>query len=227
MNQITTTGLVLSRLNFGEADRIITVLTPDNGKVKLIAKGVRKIKSKLAGGIELFGINSLTFIKGKSDIKTLTSSRLQAHFGNITANYDRTMAGYDVLKITNKVIQDNCGAEYYFLLLQTLTSLNKPDTDVSLVRCWFLARLLKLLGHIPNLSSDILGQKLEVGQKYDFSYADMGFVKHNNGSFGSNHIKILRLLLTEVPEKLQLIGGLKETLDDNLSLLQNCLKAQI
>jgi len=51
MKRINTHGIVLARTDFGEADRILTFLTPDNGKVKAIAKGVRKQKSKMAGGI--------------------------------------------------------------------------------------------------------------------------------------------------------------------------------
>jgi len=86
VNQIVTTAIVLSRLNYGEADRIITVITPDNGKLRLMAKGVRRVKSKLAGGIELFIVSSLTFIKGKGDIGTLVSSRLQTHFSSIVTD---------------------------------------------------------------------------------------------------------------------------------------------
>jgi len=60
VKQFVTTGLVLSRTDFGEADRIITVLTPDHGKLRLMAKGVRRMKSKLAGGIDLFTVSDLT-----------------------------------------------------------------------------------------------------------------------------------------------------------------------
>ncbi|MCA9330182.1 DNA repair protein RecO, partial [Candidatus Saccharibacteria bacterium] len=62
MKQIVTVGIVLARINYGEADRIVTILTPDHGKIRLLARGVRKIKSRLAGGIELFSINDLTYI---------------------------------------------------------------------------------------------------------------------------------------------------------------------
>lgn len=64
-NIIVTSGIVLNRINFGEADRILTVITPDQGKLSLIAKGVRKEKSKLAGGIELFSVSNISFIPPK------------------------------------------------------------------------------------------------------------------------------------------------------------------
>ena len=224
MNRITTTGLVLTRFNFGEADRIITVLTPDNGRLKLMVKGARRVKSKLAGGIEIFSINSLTLIKGRSEINTLTSSRLQGYFSNITADYNRTMAGYDILKTINKAIQDNCDAEYYFLLLQTLTSLNKQNLDVGLVKSWFLVRLLNLLGHSPNTKIDIDNKKLDKDSKYNFDFKEMGFLKSPAGIFDVRHIKVLRLLQDEKPEKLNIIDGLSSVLPDIEGLLANITK---
>ena len=94
MKQIVTRGIILSRTDFGEADRILTILTHEQGKIRGIAKGVRKVKSKLAGGIELFSISQISFIQGKSDIYTLTSTRLEKHFGNIVHDIDRTMYAY-------------------------------------------------------------------------------------------------------------------------------------
>ncbi|HEX2615498.1 MAG TPA: DNA repair protein RecO, partial [Nitrososphaera sp.] len=61
MRRFRSDALVISRTNFGEADRILTFLTPNHGKVRGIAKGVRKPKSKLAGGIELFSVCDLLF----------------------------------------------------------------------------------------------------------------------------------------------------------------------
>src|SRR5205814_1274862 len=106
---INTQGVVLSRTDFGEADRIIHFLTPDHGKVTGIAKGVRKSKSKLAGGIELFSISELTFIVGKSEIYTIISARLINHFDNIVKDLNRTNIGYDFLRMVNKATEDNTG----------------------------------------------------------------------------------------------------------------------
>ena len=52
-DEIKTLGFVLRRTNYGEADRILNLITPQ-GKISAIAKGVRKPKSKLAGGVEMF-----------------------------------------------------------------------------------------------------------------------------------------------------------------------------
>ena len=76
MNHKKTIAIVLKRIDYGEADRIVTVLTPDAGKLSLMAKGARRVKSKLAGGIELLSTSEINYIAGKGSLDTLVSSRL-------------------------------------------------------------------------------------------------------------------------------------------------------
>lgn len=210
MNQVVTTGIILHRLNYGEADRILTVITPDHGKLRLMAKGVRKVKSKLAGGIELFSISTLTYIPGRRDIHTLISTRLVTHYGNIVAKIDRTMMGYELLKKLDKATQDECEEEFYHLLVYVLSSLNHLDIPVDLIEVWFYVQLLKLLGHEPNLTTDAKGEKLEEGHKYLFDFEHMAFIETNTGKFRDTHIKVMRLLLSQKPEKLTQISGIEK-----------------
>ena len=118
MNQQRTTAIVLTRVDYGEADRIVTVLTPDAGKLSLIAKGVRRVKSKLAGGIELFSTSEITYIPGRGSVSTLVSSRLVRHYGRIVQDIDRTMLGYELMKLLHKVTEDEPERDYYELLEQ-------------------------------------------------------------------------------------------------------------
>ncbi len=149
MNQIITEGIVLARTNYQEADRIVTLLTPDHGKVSALAKGVRKSKSKVAGGIELFSISEISFIRGKGSLATLISARLKNHYGNIVQDIERTMAGYDLIKLLNRVTEDAPGPEYYVLLQQLFIALDDPKINLDLVRLWFFAQLLGLAGPHP------------------------------------------------------------------------------
>lgn len=80
MNKIVDNILVLKRVDYGEADRIITVLSQSGGKFSLLAKGVRKPKSKLAGGIEPFCINSVTYLQSPRELKTLISANVHQQF---------------------------------------------------------------------------------------------------------------------------------------------------
>jgi len=98
MKSIRTKAIVLRRTNYGEADRIIQLLTPENGMLSVMAKGVRKEKSRLAGGIELFARCDVTVGFGKGDLGILTAARLDVFYSHIMTDYDRLQFGYDIIK---------------------------------------------------------------------------------------------------------------------------------
>lgn len=209
MNQITTTAIVLGRTDYGEADRILTLLTPDQGKLRLIAKGVRRVKSKLAGGIELFSVSDIVYIRGRGEIGTLVSTRLLRHYGQIVDDIQRTMLGYELIKLLARVTEDAPERDYYDLLDATFAALNDPAVPEALVRVWFHAQLLRLSGHTPNLTHEQGGQRLRPEATYQFSYEDSAFVARPDAPFGAYEIKFLRLLFGESPpEALAKIAGI-------------------
>jgi DNA repair protein RecO (recombination protein O) len=195
MKQFVTTAIILGRTDYGEADRILTLLTPQYGKLSLLAKGVRRIKSKLAGGIELFSVSEITFIKGRGEVGTLVSTRLVTHYGTIIENLERTMLGYELIKQLHKATEDEPEPEYFEILKAAFEALNDKHVPLQLIRFWFTLQLLHLGGYTPNLQTDSAGNKLVAGQEYDFSPELMSFVavpKH--GKFTADHIKFLRLV---------------------------------
>ena len=222
MKQLVTTAIILSRTDFGEADRILTVLTPEYGKLRLLAKGVRRVKSKLAGGIELFSISTVTFVKGRGEIGTLVSTRLDKHYAHIVEDLQRTMLGYDLIKKLNKVTEDEPEPEYFELLHQTFEALDEATIPLPLIRFWFSAQIQRLGGHTPNLQTDEAGRKLVADQLYDFDFDRMTFVANPlSGRFSANHIKFLRLIfagnstrsLLHVQGMVQLLGVCMPLLD--------------
>jgi DNA repair protein RecO (recombination protein O) len=221
VNPVLTQGIILSRTDFGEADRIITVLTPDQGKLRLMAKGVRKVKSKLAGGIELFSVSDITFIRGKREIGTLVSSRLQTHYGQIINDIERVQLGYDLIKTLNKATEDEPEVEYFDLLNEAFSALDNKEISLQLIRLWFLAQLLKLAGHTPNLKTDTSGHKLDENQKYNFDIEAMTFIPQGAGRFKAGHIKFLRLAFSpHKPSALNQIQGLDRLLPAMSPLVQ-------
>lgn len=228
MKQIVTQAIVLARTNYGEADRILTVLTPDHGKRRLLAKGVRKSKSKMAGGIELFSVAEISYIQGKGDIDTLTSSRLGKHYDGIAKHIERTMTGYDLLKLLNRSTEDQPEAEYFTLLQQLLVSLHDHTVNLDVVRLWFYAQLLQMAGHAPNLQTDTSGTKLDPNKTYLFSYEDMAFTDHPNGTFTAKDIKFLRLLFgRNQPEVLQKIADISVLLPASMQLVRTVVPNHI
>jgi DNA repair protein RecO (recombination protein O) len=220
MNSLVTTGIILRRLEYGEADRIITFLTADYGKLTAIAKGVRKQKSKLAGGVELLSVSELHFIKGRSEMGTLVSTRLNRHFNNIVKDYDRTQTSYRMLKVLFKTLEDGTGQEYYSVLEDSLAALDDTTIPRLLVEHSFDMRLLQLLGHVPTFSTDQTGRKLNMAERYNFDFETVTFAAHPEGAFTQNHIKLMRLLSYNQPQALKVIEGIEEFCKDLSGLVR-------
>jgi len=209
MNQIVTKGIVLRRINYGEADRIVTYLTPDLGKISLMVKGVRKPKSKLAGSIELFGESQITLILGKGDIGNLVSARLIKNYGEISKDLDRTNFTYKVIQLINKHLEFSSGSEFYELVKETYESVNDPKIDLRISQIWFGLNFLDIMGHQPQLVVKDLTAKID---KYDFNLAKMEFVEHADGEYTKNDIKYLRLALSYKPKFLSKVQSSTENL---------------
>lgn len=193
MKQFVTTAIVLTRIDYSEADRILILLTPDHGKLRLLAKGVRRVKSKLAGGIELFSVSTVTFVKGRGEIGTLVSARLVTYYANIVQDLDRTMLGYELIKELHKTTEDEPGPEYFEVLEAAFKALDDRAIPLPLIRFWFATQQLRLSGHTPNLRTDAQGQKLQADKTYDFDPEHVAFALDDRGKFTADHIKFLRL----------------------------------
>lgn len=219
--QFRTEAIVLRRTNYGEADRIINLLTPERGKLSAIAKGVRKQKSKLAGGLELLAVCDVTLLEGRSDMLLVTSARLGQFYGDILHEYERMELAYTFIKDINRVAETVTEPEFYYLLRDGLRYLDAKSIDWRLVELWFRLRLNILLGHGLNLLTDREDKKLAADKKYHFDFADNAFYEHTAGRFDSEHIKLLRLASVKTPAVLRQVSGLDAILDDCLWLVRS------
>jgi DNA repair protein RecO (recombination protein O) len=221
MRQIATELIILKRINFGEADRILTVLTKDAGQMSMFAKGVRRAKSKLAGGLELFSVSEVNYIDGKSELKTIVSTRLKVHFKHIVADVDRTMAAYDYMKSVSSYSQHTDQSDYYDLLVSALEALDSKILAIPLVDTWFYVKLLQINGSNINLEKPLNSEKFTESDVYNFSFDDMSFFAHVAGVFRPNHIKFMRLVeRSSNPKQLLTINDSNELASD----LQNTVK---
>jgi DNA repair protein RecO (recombination protein O) len=228
MRQFRTQAIILNRTDYGEADRIIKFLTPDHGKLSAIAKGVRKQKSKLAGGIELFCVSDISFIPGRKEISTVVSTRLIDHYGNIVKNLDRTNTGYELIKKLDKAIEDSPEADYFYLLQEAFEALNDSNVNLDLINLWFNMQLLRLGGHTPNLRTDDSGQKLSPDKKYGFDFENMRFTPDKQGVFTAAHIKFLRLGFS--PNKAKTMNRIQQSVNMTevlLPVIQSMLQTYI
>lgn len=215
MNSVRTRAIVLRRTNYGEADRILQILTP-LGKRSVMAKGVRREKSRLAGGIELFAVCDVVIGEGKGDLGILTSARLVQFYGNIMQDYDRMQFAYTTIKLITKASEMVDEPDWYDVLAEVLMGLDAQSIPLSLVQTWFYVRYAALLGHELNMHHDTRGEKLSADDQYRYDETDQGLRKVAGGELGAEHIKLLRLIISKPLKTLVQIGGVESILADCL-----------
>lgn len=202
---IKTLGYVLRRTNYGEADRILNIITPE-GKVSAIAKGVRREKSKLAGGIELFSLTELIIHKGRSELGTITSARMKKYYGNILKDFSKMELAALILKKISIVAESSDNPDFFNIVDQSLSGLDS-GLKSELVESWFWLNLAKASGEEVNLYRDTNGKKLSSEERYNYNLAEKTFESVPNGELGAAEIKILRLMFTA---KLTIVMQIKD-----------------
>ena len=208
-----TLAIVLRRTDFGEADRIVTLLTSE-GKISAIARGARRQKSKLAGGIEIFAVNEIVLVKGKSDLRTIVSARMREFFGEILKDFDRTDFAYQTIKTISSYAENIENPDFYNILRVTLKSLNDFSIPLSVIKSWFMLNSIMALGIQVNLLVDNKGNKLSLDSRYIFDGMDKVFVQSPQGVYTADHIKILRFMAVSEPKNIALIKEVNNYMSD-------------
>jgi len=215
MKTIRTRAIVLRRTNFGEADRILQLLTPE-GRRSVMAKGVRREKSKLAGGIELFAITDVVLGEGRGDLGILTAAQLVKFYRHILEDYDRLQFGYRAIKLVGAASDTVDEPEWFDLLAEVLAALDVLTIPLELIETWFLLRYSGLLGRELNLERDIEGLPLSAESNYRYDSSEEGLRPLQSGEVTSDHIKLLRLIATRSLKVLVQIGGIGAILPECL-----------
>ena len=148
-----THALVLRRRDYRDADRILTVYTPNYGKLELIAKGVRKTTSRKAGHLELFGHSALLVAQARTwDI--ITEAVNVASFPSLRSDLDKIgIAGYLCELVDSFTESDDENQPLWDLLLFALQEIDDMPTGApfDLLQHWFELHLLSLTGFQPQI----------------------------------------------------------------------------
>lgn len=222
--QIRSHAIVLRRTNYGEADRILQIITPENGCLSVMARGVRREKSRLAGGIELFAICDVVIHEGRGELGTLTGAKLDKFFDQIMTDYDRLRFGYEAIKHVARAAQMIDDAQFYELLKTTMESLNDTNILLKITEIWFYLQLADLMGNGLNTATDNNGMKLVEDAQYNFDVNEQVFVHHETGRFDSRTIKLLRIMTTNQPNVVAKIKGTRPMMPLCLELAKTVAK---
>lgn len=150
-------GIVLRTGKLGEADRIVTVLTRTHGKVRAVAKGVRRTSSKFGGRLEPFTHIDVQFATGRSlDIVTQVES-LHAYGSRMGADYGNFTAGEVILEVADRLVPEEGqpALQHYRLLVGALRALDEGTVDglrpATMILDSYLLRALAIAGYAPAL----------------------------------------------------------------------------
>ncbi|MDP7599368.1 MAG: DNA repair protein RecO [Acidimicrobiales bacterium] len=145
-------GVVIRTWRLGEADRIVVLLTPEHGKVRAVAKGVRKTRSKFGGRLEPTSHVDLQLYAGRGDLGIVTQAETIDRFENVRADPDRFSEASALLEVVDVVSPDgDPDRQRYEMLLGALRTLDENPTPL-LVPAFFL-KLLAREGLVPHLDS--------------------------------------------------------------------------
>jgi DNA repair protein RecO (recombination protein O) len=196
-----TEAIVIGRTNFGEADRVIRLLTPEYGKISAVAKGVRKIRSRMAGHLELLSQVTLMLAEGKS-LDVVTSARLGWYPHSLTQDYRRLSQAFMFTTMMDRLLEDRQSQpELFKLLAEALRQLD-DGAPGPLLELWFKLQLLARLGYQPELSGCQVCGTSDAGLSYYFSAERGGIVDtacREAGDQAMPHatVKLWRLLTTQ------------------------------
>ena len=153
MPSYRTEAIVLRTHKLGEADRIITFLTRDRGKVRAVAKGVRRTKSKFGARLEPFSRVDVLLHDGKNLDIVQQAELLSAYGNDMTLDYGLWTIGQTMLETADRLSpEENVGAEsQYLLLVGALRTLVSKEHAATSVMDSYLLRALSLAGYSPSL----------------------------------------------------------------------------
>ena len=153
-------SIILSRKNVGEADRILTVFSKEYGKIRCIAKGVRRVTSRRAPHLEIFTHCSIMLHKG-SALDSVVEVYPTHVFEYIRGDLERVGIAYLYCELVAVLLADyQEHSDVYDLLLAALTQLDTDKTARFRASREFTLELLWLLGFLPR-STRLAGVKLQ------------------------------------------------------------------
>ena len=150
MKYLQTRALVLRSRSFAETDRLLTLLTWDEGKISAKAPGARRVKSKLAAAVELFTCGSFLLYRGKT-LFTITQVQVETRYSRLMMRVEDYARGLYFAELVERLLPEGEPNPQVFQLLQNAWGdLEAGAVDRELLTRYFELRLLLILGFRPH-----------------------------------------------------------------------------
>jgi len=199
-----TPAVILKRMDLGEADRIVTFFSRDVGKIRAVAKGVRKTTSRSAGHLEPFTLSDVMFAVGR-ELDVISQADTLESFRQVREDLVLTTHAYYLAEVVDLLTEDRMENRAVFdILVEGLRDL-ADNTDSRLVLIIFHLRLLEALGYRPELRECVNCRATIEPERNQFSAQVGGVLCPGCGpheatahGVGTSTLKLLRFLqLTE------------------------------
>lgn len=149
MGVVKTKGIVLAVHNMGDNDKMVTVLTPDLGKIGCAAKGARRPKSALMAGTQFLCFADFVIYKGVSSYNINSADPIEI-FYNVRLDFDKLKVVSEVAKIASDVTDENQSSyKILQLVLNTIYMISESDHDLDFILSVYKLRLLSIIGFRP------------------------------------------------------------------------------
>lgn len=230
------TGIILNKFDVGETDRFYTIFTLEAGKIRSIAKGVRKPHAKLASSLESLTLADLTIVKNRGNGK-IAGSIVENSYANLKKDGELLLDVFGGVALFNRMVDlENKDEKLFELLSEYLEAANEnallkvEDEKNKLLTLGFSIKLLELLGYKIEADICVLGSCVFSGEKFYFSSEHGGVVCHQCGNLqkgmlpiSANTIKILRIFFKNKLNSFKKLKVEKKELDNLQRLLQGFL----
>lgn len=196
-----TEAVVLQRIPLGEADALLVLATPERGKVRAVAKGVRKPSSKLGGHLEPLSQVSLLLAHGQA-LDVVTQAHLLQPHARLREDLDALARAWYLVDLVEAFLQEEASSpSMYDLLVETLGWLEE-DPQPNLLLRFFEVQLLALAGYRPEVEVCVECRQPLAPHDHAFSLAEGGVLcpscrrgKEALAPLSLTGLKVLRYLL--------------------------------
>ncbi len=177
-----TNAVILRRMDYGEADRLLTLLTPDHGKVRALAKGARKPIARKTGHVELYALVDIQIARGR-ELHVVREVEMREPFLPLREDLVRSTYASHFVELIDRFTGEQDSSQAEFELLVAGLARLCTGVDPRTVARFFELRLLGLAGFAPSLHQCVVGQEDLTPQDQFFSPVDGGVIcpEHHAG----------------------------------------------
>lgn len=171
-------GIVVRSTDYGEGNKILVIFSKEQGKISLMARGAKKIKSRHAAVSQLFTHGIFTYYKGNaSQMGTLNHGEVMTSHRSLQENLEKTAYGSYLVELVDRLFPDQEGSTYVFYQLCAALNAIDENKDSQIITHIFELIMMKSSGYAPVFDSCVsCGKERAEEENVYFSVSSGGFV---------------------------------------------------